>query len=143
MKKAIVVTTLALLPVLSFADPIGYPGSTWNVITTPASSTGIEEDNTIIQGKIEQGIDWFYLDSASTWKFNTYASFGYSADSEHLDYNNKAVPAIGAKVTKTLKNGAIDIGVQAFKENRWEDGVSDNGVQLYVSSWFGWNLKGE
>ena len=143
MKKLSVIALTLLLPVLSFADPIGYPGSNWNVITTPTSSTGLEENNTLLQGKITQGIDWAYLDAASTWKFNTYASFGYSADSEHLGYNNKGVPALGAKVTKSLKNGAMDIGVQAFKENRWEDGVSSEGVQLYVSSWFGWNLKGE
>lgn len=142
MKKLFVLGLLLVMSTPIFAaEPLGYPGSAWAVLTFPASTTGLEKDNTLFQGKVEQGIDWFHLDSAERWKFNTYVSFGYSADSKAIGYNNKAVPALGAKLTRTYTNGAIDFGVQAIHENRWIDGVSNNGVQAYVSTWFGWNLK--
>lgn len=142
MKKLFALILLFAFTVPVFADgPIGYPGSAWAVITVPASTTGVEKNNLIFQGKIEQGIDWFYLDSESKWKLNTYVSFGYSADSEALGYNNKAVPAIGVKTTRTFTNGVFELGVQAIHEDRWIDNVSSNGVQAYASTWFGWNLK--
>lgn len=142
MKKMFVLLFALVMSAPAFAiDPIGYPGSAWAVVTFPTSTTGAEKDNLMFQGKIEQGIDWMYLDSKDKWKLNTYVSFGYSVDSEAFGYNNKAVPAIGVKTVRSFNNGVLEFGVQAIHEDRWIDGVSSNGVQAYASTWFGWNLK--
>jgi len=142
MKKLLVFICLLAFTGPIFADgPLGYPGSAWAVVTFPTSTSGPEKDNLMFQGKIEQGIDWMYLDSKSKWKLNTYVSFGYSVDSEAFGYNNKAVPAIGVKTVRSFDNGVLEFGVQAIHEDRWIDNVSSNGVQAYASTWFGWNLK--
>lgn len=153
MKKNILALSIAaMIGGLGFAssasaDPVGYPGSTWSTLTF---NPGVikdtpEQDNLLLQGKIEQGIDWFKFGDDNQWKFNTYASLGYSADRNGLSYNNKLVPAVGMKVSRNFENGVLDIGVQAVHENHFR-GVnygprSGTGVQLYVSYWFGWDLR--
>jgi hypothetical protein len=139
MKKVLCVLTLATACATVGAQPIGYPGSTWSVLMFPASATGAEKNNVLLQGKVEQGIDWVRF--ADVWKLNTYASVSYSADTVGLNYNNKVVPALGAKVTRAFDHGTLDLGVQVFQERRWKDQVSSTGVQAYASYWFGWNLK--
>lgn len=139
MKRKIVAALALAWVAVAAAEPIAYPGSTWGVVTFPSATTGAEKDNTVLQGKIEQGIDWFRFED--NWKFNTYVSAGYSVDNNGISYNNKFVPAVGAKVTREFSNGVADFGVQFINERRWKDDVNSSGVQAYASWWFGWNLK--
>lgn len=152
MKKSLIAIAALVASVGAFAQdglkPIGYPGSNWSVLTVnPGVIRGTAEDNNVLlQGKLEQGIDWVKFGSNKEWTFNTYASLGYSVDRNALAYNNKLVPAIGAKISRKFDNGVLDLGLQAVHENHFR-GVpagtpeSGNGVQLYASYWFGWNLK--
>jgi len=129
------------------AEPLGYPGSNWSELTfSPGVIKGTKEDNNILlQGKVEQGIDWMKV--SDKWKLNTYASFGYSMDKNKLDYNNKLVPAVGVKLVRDFDHGVLNLGVQAVHERHFNVGpevtgpVSGSGVQVYASYWFGWNLK--
>lgn len=139
MKKIIFALALASAAA-AHAEPIEYPGSTWGVVMGPASTTGAEKNNVLAQGKIEQGIVWFRF-ADGQWKLNTYASLSYSLDTEGINYNNKAVPAVGVKATREFSSGVVDVGVQAINERRWKDNVNSSGVQAYASYWFGWNLK--
>jgi len=148
MKKLYAMVALSAISVAASAQggPIGYPGSSWGTVTAPAGVGDTERNNTIFQGKTEQGIDWFAFGRDKKWRFNTYASVGYSADSDKLSYNNKFVPAIGMKVSRSFENGVVDIGVQAVMERRWITDTSGKagtgtGVQAYASYWFGWDLK--
>ena len=152
MKKILMsaAMVLSLVGTAVMADPIGYPGSTWGVLTAPSSvlHDTPEANNWLYQGKITQGVDWFKFGSDDTWVFDTYGSLGLSVDRNKLDYNNKFVPAIGAKVSKLFDNGSIDVGVEGLYERHFGDvdpgytgKRSGFGVQAYVSYWFGWNLK--
>ena len=149
MKAAILaVALLASVTAASAEDkytgPIGYPGSNWSVLTVnPGVIKGTpEDDNILLQGKLEQGIDW---KKYGNWTLNTYGALGYSADKNGLFYNNKFVPALGVKMSRGYERGVIDVGVQVVYQNNFR-GVTagDNsgyGVQAYASYWFGWNLK--
>jgi hypothetical protein len=148
--KRILVAALLASSASAFAEPIGYPGSTWGVLIFPTSITpetkdGKEvTDNVLLQGKVEQGIDWFRFGD-DKWKLNTFASFNYTIDNAGLTYNNKLVPAVGVKVVRAFKDGVLDLGIQGVYEQRLRPAAGEKknatGVQVYASWWFGWNLK--
>jgi hypothetical protein len=142
-KHTAVLACAALMPLASHAEPIGYPGSTWGSLIYPSGLVGEEKDNTLLSGRVEQGIDWFRFGDGDKWKFNTYAAVGYSVDNKGLSYNNKLTPGVGAKVSRTFDGGLLDLGVQLTHERRWKDTISrsNSGVQAYASWWFGWDAK--
>lgn len=122
------------------ASPLGYPGSTW-AVAQRGVRFGTDSDNTLLQGKIEQGVDWLYL-PGTVWRFNTYGSFTYSTDSVGYSYNNKASPAIGMKLTRRFDSSSLEVGVQYGMERRWRgENTTVNGVTAYVSFWSGWDLS--
>lgn len=156
MKKTIVSLTALLASSAALAGPIGYPGSTWGEFVTPSSviKGSPEDNNWLYLGKVTQGIDWFKFGTDQKWTLDTYASFGFSMDRNHLTYNDKIVPAIGVRVDRSFNNGIVTVGVEALHERHFGDmynggspvtgtpvRMSGNGVQAYVSYWFGWNLK--
>jgi hypothetical protein len=158
MKTLSVVVATAILALsasaASYADgPVGYPGSTWGQLTAPSSVIkGTPEDNNwLYMGKITQGVDWLRFGKNDKWTFDTYGSFGFSVDRNRLDYNNKIVPAIGAKIERSFTRGVVSAGVEGIYERHFGDTAvydsgspikqSGYGVQAYVSYWFGWNLK--
>lgn len=150
MKKTLIAVAMLAAVVSAFAQeglkPLGYPGSNWSVLTfNPGVIEGSgEEDNILLQGKLEQGIDWKKFGANNEWTLNTYVSLGYSADKNGLIYNNKLVPAIGTKISRRFESGVLDLGVQAVHENHFRGTTSGptrgSGVQVYASYWFGWNL---
>lgn len=146
MKKIISAIALLAAAFTASADPIGYPGSNWSTITiNPGVVRGTAEDNNVLlQGKAEQGIDWLRFGAGDAWKLNTYAQVGYSVDRNKLDYNNKLVPAVGVKMVRSFEHGTAELGIQVVHEDHFRlsgPGRSGNGVQAYGSYWFGWNLK--
>lgn len=150
MKMFVILAALSVTATAT-AEPLGYPGSTWGVLTFPSSVINgtPEDDNWLYQGRVVQGVDWFKFGSEEDWLFNTYGAFGFSVDRNQLDYNNKLVPAVGAKVSRYFDNGVVDFGVEGVYERHFGDvePAATNpdrdgfGVQAYVSYWFGWNLK--
>lgn len=149
MKKIIIATAIALSSLSATAEglkPLAYPGSNWSMFTlNPGVIKGTPEDNNyLLQGRLEQGIIWKRFGDNKEWALNTYGALGYSVDKNGLAYNNKLVPAIGVKMTRSFENGVVDIGVQLVHENHFR-GVnfgprSGTGVQLFASYWFGWDL---
>ena len=150
MKKTIIATVMALSAIGASAEglkPIGYPGSNWSVLTVNPGviKNSAEEHNVLLQGKLEQGVDWLRFGADKNWRLNTYAALGYSVDKNAIAYNNKLSPAIGVKVSRDFDSGVVDLGIQAVHETH-NRGVSSGpksgtGVQAYASYWFGWNLK--
>jgi len=166
MLKKILIAAIAVLSTSvavagdDYAGPVGYPGSTWGHFAFPSSAynAGVEKDNWIYQGKITQGVDWVNFGVDDQWVFDTYASVGFSVDRLGIVYNNKLVPALGAKLSRKFSHGAIDFGVEGLYEKHFgkrnssgelwsnvgsspEKGAHGYGVQGYVSYWFGWNGK--
>lgn len=122
------------------AEPLAYPGSTWGQLIYPAGLSEEEKTNTLLSGRVEQGVDWFRFGD-DKWKFNTYVAIGYSVDNKGLAYNNKITPALGMRATRVFTGGALDFGLQAIHERRWKDNQDNSGVQVYASWWFGWDAK--
>lgn len=154
MKKIVLGIVVLFASSVAMAGPIGYPGSTWGEFVAPSSVIdGTPEDhNWIYQGSISQGVDWFKFGENKNWTFDTYGRLGFSVDRNDLSYNNKLVPALGAKVVRNFSHGAFDVGVEYIYQRHFgdvydgADAVHDrvdregHGARAYVSYWFGWNL---
>lgn len=149
MKFVVTLAALVLTSAASAAEPLGYPGQTWGVLTFPAGviDGSPEHDNWLYQGRVVQGVDWFKFGEDQNWVFDTYGAFGFSVDSKNLDYNNKIVPAAGMKLSRFSDHGVIEAGVEAVYERHFGDDAgggydrSGYGVQGYISYWFGWDAK--
>lgn len=149
MKKHIIAIALATLSSGVLAQeaqkpfrPLGYPGYTWGSITTPSSVVGgVEEHNVVLQGKIEQGVDWFKFGKNVT--VNTFVDLGYSVDNKNVPWNNKVAPGIGVKLKHETSFAHLEYGVRYGYERRWEDPVnrSGNGVQVFINWYTDWNLR--
>ena len=137
---SLIAAAIGCTAVAAHAEPLAYPGSTWGALLYPAGLSELEKTNTLLSGRVEQGIDWFRF-ADDSWKFNTYAALAYSVDNKGLGYNNKITPALGMKVSKNFDRGVLDLGLQAIHERRWKEDVNNSGVQLYASWWFGWDAK--
>lgn len=152
MKKSLIAIAALAMSAVAFAQdgmkPLGFPGSNWSVVTV---NPGVvkntpEDDNVLLQGNLTQGIDWKKFGAEKQWTLNTYLSLSYSWDRNGLAYNNKVVPALGVKMSRRYEHGVLDLGVQGVHQYNFR-GVSagqpnrGNGVQMYASYWFGWNLK--
>lgn len=123
------------------AEPVAYPGSNWSALTGPSGASGAERDNILLQGRIEQGIDWVRFGTDNKLTLNTFASAAYSVDTRGLDYNNKFAPAFGMKVRRSFDSGVLDVGVQLVNERRWKSKSDATISQVFISYWFGWDLK--
>jgi hypothetical protein len=45
--------------------PLAFPGLTWGELRYPGSQDSLEDDDLIVEGSLEQGIDWFQLGNSS------------------------------------------------------------------------------
>lgn len=124
--------------------PLGYPGYTWGSVVFPSSIIGgVEENNILLQGKIEQGVDWFKLGSNKNITLNTFVDVGYSLDNKQIAWNNKITPGIGLKLKHDVFSVRFEYGIRYGYEQRWHDPInkSGTGVQVFVNWSAGWNLK--
>lgn len=155
MKQIAFAVVAILASSAAFADgPLAYPGSSWGAVIAPSSvmQNTPETGNVLYIGKITQGIDWFKVHN---FTFDTYGSVTLSDDRNHLSYNDKVIPAFGARIDRHFSNGIVTVGVEAVDEHHWGDGwdgrsvvtgstpgMNGFGMQAYISYWVGWNLKG-
>ena len=149
MNKIIIALLLSSASFVAVAEPIGYPGVTWNTIVLSEKTTP-DAPTLQAQGIVEQGIDWFRVGRGEKWTFNTYAAVTYALDNNH---NRSYTPQIGFKFNRRYDNGSLDLGVRVMDHH----GVSANtanipgsavvrtskgtSVQAYGTFWFDWNLK--
>lgn len=144
MKKLVSIIALSTaMGAANALEPLELPGSHWAVGLAPSGVSGPDKDAYLLQGRLEQGAIWARFGDSKEWALNTYLSFAYSVDNEGLPYNNKVVPGVGVKMTRTFSNGVLDIGVQYVYENRWKalDDKTGSGIQAFISVWNGWDLK--
>ncbi len=127
-----------LAPAPLSAGDRSYPGSLYAEFRTPNAPAAEERDNRALEATLEQGVDWARL--ADRLTLNTFAEMRYQVDAAGLDYNNRFVPALGAKLKLRMRNGIIQSGVKGVHEYRFESGRSDTIVMGFVNCWFGWDL---
>ncbi len=104
-------------------DRHNYPGFTWFNIRHPGAPDNDEKYNTIIEGAIEQGIDWYRKNETTV---NSFVEIKYIFDKEGYSWNNHITYSLGSKlkipVTKkiVMQPGAKYAFNRRFKTDNWE-----------------------
>lgn len=133
-----VIAFLFVLAPLTASAIEGFPGSTWGELRQELPIHNGEE-NLILQGWIEQGIDWHHWGSV---KLNTYATLRYNWDSEGLDWNNSIGPGIGIALNRITPAGnQIRFGAEFITERFWKTDRTEEKAIIFVKWFQYWDLK--
>ena len=113
-----------------------YPGWSWTEMRYPASHDPQEEDDFILDGSLQQGVDWMRLGSKAV--LNTFAGLDYTIDSEELEWNNRLTPSVGARIRMGLtRQSLLECGVEYEWEHYWKTGDTDEGPIVFLK-WIAW-----
>jgi len=116
--------------------PLGFPGTTWGQLRYPASQFGEETSDTLIEGSLEQGIDWVRI-SANSF-FNTFVEVDYTFDSKDLEWYNKIKWAPGAKVKAFVaRNALLEVGAMY----RWQYRTKPNQTKSDPVVFLNWSTS--
>ena len=114
--------------------PLAYPGLTWGEIRFPGSQDPIEESSMVVEGYVEQGVDWHNWGSWGT--FNFYGNLDYIADTEEIEWNNMVSIGAGIKLKKLIGTKLLlQYGIEATREHYW---VSDDTVSV-IFAYLNWS----
>jgi hypothetical protein len=116
--------------------PLGFPGTTWGQLRYPASQFDEETSDTLIEGAIEQGIDWVRPSENSF--LNTFVLLDYTFDSKGLEWNNKIKFAPGVKFKVFVaKNALLQIGAMY----RWHHRTQSNRTRSDPVFFLNWSTS--
>lgn len=117
----------------------GYPGSTWGELRWENTRHG--QDNLLLNGWVEQGVDWVRWGGV---RLNTYGTIRYKWDSEGLDWNNSVGPGVGVALTGVDSGGdQIKVGIEYIWDSFYESGRTEEKAVLFMK-WYGWwDIKGK
>jgi len=136
----VVLCAVVLITVPALAQKIlPTPGSTWGEIRYPGSAQPEDSENLILEGAVEQGVDFFPITKDTVLNF--FGRVDYTLDTEGLDWNRKLKLGTGVKLRHYFSNTAvIAVGVKYEIDRRFVDDRTMDGFQLF-SNWFGsWQL---
>lgn len=119
--------------------PLGFPGTTWGQLRYPASHFEEETSDTLIEGAIQQGIDWVRLSENSV--LNTFVLVDYTFDSKDLEWNNKIKFAPGAKFKAFVaKNALLEIGAMHRWHHRTKSNRTKSGSVFFLNWSTSWDF---
>ena len=119
--------------------PLGFPGTTWGQLRYPASQFDEETDSTLIEGAIEQGVDWLRFSENSV--LNTFILVDYTFDSKDLEWNNKIKVAPGAKYKAFVaKNALLEAGVMYRWHHRTKSNRTRSGSVFFLNWSTSWDF---
>lgn len=132
---AIVLCVAVLVTTPAIAQKIlPMPGSTWGEIRYPGSAQHKDNDNLILEGAVEQGVDFFPITNDTV--FNFFGRMDYALDTEELDWNRKLKLGAGVKLRHYFSNTAvIAVGIKYEVDKRFVNDRTMDGFQLF-SNWF-------
>jgi hypothetical protein len=109
-------------------DIVALPGFTWGEVRYPSSiADEAERKNGIVEGALQQGIDWVKIGDFM-W-LNTFVHVGFKRDTEGLDYNNEIKVGPGIKARLLLQDWlTVGIGGRYDWEYRYKTGDTNSGL---------------
>ena len=91
------------------------------------------DDNVVLTVGGEYSTDYAFDDSK--WLFVPFVDMHFSWDVDQNNYNNKIIPAVGAKLRRPVEKGEIFVGVKLEADYRWVDGTLDTGPMVFAG-WY-------
>jgi hypothetical protein len=113
------------------------PGSTWIIA---GHYSPVEHGNLIEEGYVTQGV---VAKRFGRTTLIPYGEFSLVHDSKGFDWENKAIPGFGAKLgVPSGEETYTEVGVGYLHENRFNSGLSANGVKIFMNFNVTWGLFG-
>ena len=138
MIRFIVVSCLAILfwiSTISAHAIEGYPGKIWGDFRREIPISGDTQNNSILQGWIEQGVYWFKWNDLM---LNTYGTMRYKWDAQGLDWNNSVGPGVGVALEKFVPQGMFfRVGAEVLVDKLYQTNRTDKKAAVYLT-WYGW-----
>jgi hypothetical protein len=115
------------------------PGSTWGNIRFPSSAQPAESDNILLNGAIEQGVDFFPITKDTV--INFFGRVDYRWDTEEFDFNRKILLGVGFKLRHYFSDTFVmSLGAKYEIDKRFVVERSSDGILLF-GQWFGsWHV---
>lgn len=137
---ALVTCTAMLIAIPCMAETrLPMPGSTWGNIRFPSSAQPAESDNLLLNGAIEQGVDFMKISPNTVLNF--FGRVDYRWDTEGLDFNRKLLFGTGFKLRHYFSDTFVmSVGAKYEIDKRFVIERSSDGLLLF-GQWFGsWHL---
>ena len=116
------------------------PGLMWAEVRYPASPDPLENDDLLVEGVIEQGIDWMRVGDRGA--LNTFASFEFQADTEGLDYYRSLSGGVGVKLKIPFgRTGLFQVGAEYIVDHRWESDITQDVVMGFLNFSTSWDAR--
>lgn len=115
------------------------PGSTWGNVRFPSSAQPAEDDNVLLNGAIEQGVDFLKLSPNTVLNF--FGRVDYRWDTEGFDFNRKILLGTGFKLRHYFSDTFVmSVGAKYEIDKRFVVERSSDGLLLF-GQWFGsWHV---
>lgn len=121
----------------SIANPRSrFPGSSWGIA---GHFSPVEHGNLIEQGYITQGI---VAKRFGHTVLIPYSEITLGHDSKGFDWENRAILGGGVKAAIPMGEFYTDFGVGILHENRFNSGLSANGIKIFTNLSYAWSLFG-
>jgi hypothetical protein len=113
-----------------------FPGSTWAIL---GHISPVEHGNLIEQAYVTQG---FVLHRFNRAAVVPYSEFTIGHDSQGFDWENRAISGGGVKLAIPKGQLYTDLGAGVVHENRFNTGLSANGLKVFKNMTYAWHLFG-
>ena len=137
---ALVACAAALVAVPGPAEErLPMPGSTWGNLRFPSSAQPAESDNVLLNGAVEQGLDFFPITKNTVLNF--FVRVDYRWDTDEFDFNRKILLGTGFKLRHYFSDTFVmALGAKYEIDKRFVVERSTDGFLLF-GNWFGsWAL---
>jgi hypothetical protein len=118
-------------------EPLAFPGLTWGNVRYPASQEDSDTHNALLQGSVEQGVDWRSIERRGI--LNTYISLDYSFDTKRHDWNNFAKLGVGVKLKNFLDKDGFVVGAKLVRDERFVSNSTNVSLMIYLNWYTGWS----
>lgn len=113
---------------------LATPGFTWGQLRAPSSRQEEEKNNEIVEGAINQGIDW--LEVTKGVRLNSFVQLDFTRDTKKFDYNNKLKFAVGTQLNIALWDwGSLAIGGKYEWDRRYVSDRTPKGAVGFLN-WY-------